>query len=79
MSADNDVIGSKEIYYGSENNLAQEEVFHTEFVCSFDKIQTYPFGDQTCDFIIMIMGDDSHQVNFKFDSLFHRDQNNGTY
>ena len=49
-----------EIYSGDENILTIETVKQATFICSFDSIQFYPFGTQTCSFKFFIPGIDNN-------------------
>ena len=60
---ENDLLYPWELYEGIENslNLKIEERF--TFSCSFDNIENYPFGLQSCSLYIFVKGTDNNLTN----------------
>ena len=54
---------------GHTNPLALMTVREGRFICSFDNVDNFPFGDQVCGFKFWIMGTDNLLTQLRLDSL----------
>ena len=50
MSTNEDHVRPKEMYKGADNRYLMDILISSEFICSFDSVKTYPYGDQNCSF-----------------------------
>ena len=73
LSHDNDKLFFNETYHGSQNSFVKDTYIQSKFICSFNKIQSYPFGVQTCTINIFLKGSDEFRIKMvaKNLSLFH--------
>ena len=56
MSENEDHARPKEMYKGAENRYLMDSLISAEFICSFDSVKTYPYGDQNCSFSFFLTG-----------------------
>ena len=56
MSGNEDDVRPKEMYKGTENRYLMDTLISAKFICSFDSVITYPYGDQSCSFSFFLTG-----------------------
>ena len=56
MSGNEDDVRPKEMYKGTENKYLMDTLISAKFICSFDSVITYPYGDQSCSFSFFLTG-----------------------
>ena len=54
-----------ELYSGEFNTINFQTLNQAQFVCFFDNINMYPFGDQKCSMSFFIKGADNKLVNME--------------
>ena len=63
LSGDTDILKVREIYNGEDHYIHKIIRRRAEFMCSFDQIVLYPFGNQECDMGFYIEGTDSKMTS----------------
>ena len=56
LSGDMDLVNVKEVYKGKDHFIHFELKKRAEFMCPFNKVKFYPFGDEECYFAFTIAG-----------------------
>ena len=56
MSTNEDRVRPEEIYKGADNKYLMDHLISAEFICSFDSVKTYPYGNQNCSFSFFLTG-----------------------
>ena len=85
LSNDNDHYTMNETYDGDQNSFVKEFFIQSKFVCTFDKIETYPFGVQTCGFGISLKDPaDEFRIKMRKGNISHdprefKNKGDGTY
>ena len=65
LSGDIDLLQPLEVYEGKDHQIKLTYYHHIIVVCSFDKIVSYPFGDESCEFDIYLRDNDNRLVTFR--------------
>ena len=65
LSGDIDQLQPLEVYEGKDHQIKLTYYHHIIVVCSFDKIVSYPFGDESCEFDIYLRDNDNRLVTFR--------------
>ena len=74
-----------ETYDGDQNSFVKEFFIQSKFVCTFDKIETYPFGVQICGFGISLKDPaDEFRIKMRKGNISHdprefKNKGDGTY
>ena len=56
MSTHPDHVRPMEIYKGANNKFLMDSLISAQFICNFDSVKTYPYGDQNCSFSFFLTG-----------------------
>ena len=71
LSHDNDKLFFNETYHGNQNSFVKDTYIQSKFICSFNKIQSYPFGVQKCTINIFLKGSDEFRIKMVAKNLSH--------
>ena len=72
LSNDNDHYTMNETYDGDQNSFVKKFFIQSKFVCTFDKIETYPFGVKTCGFGISLKNpSDEYRIKMRAKKISH--------
>ena len=69
LSGDIDTLNVKEVYLGKDHPLNLVIRKRAQFMCSFDQIELFPFGDQECIFGFSIQGTDNKMTDLINDTF----------
>ena len=56
MSIQTDHVRPREVYKGADNKFLMDTLISAQFICNFDSVKTYPYGDQNCSFSFFLTG-----------------------
>ena len=56
MSIQTDQVRPNEVYKGADNKFLMDTLISAQFICNFDSVKTYPYGDQICSFSFFLTG-----------------------
>ena len=60
---------STQNFKGKENPIRVKGYYKGTFTCTFTNIKNYPFGSESCNVIIIIVGSDEHLTNLSLINL----------
>ena len=69
ITTENNTTRLNETYYGESNSFIIKHWIQAKFVCDFDSIKQYPFGEQICSIIYGLRLAEAGLINLKFRNL----------
>ena len=74
IAKENNTTRLNETYFGKYNPFFLDLWIQAKFVCDFDSIKQYPFGEQTCSFSYGLELPAEGLINLKFRNLIHKER-----
>ena len=74
IAKENNTTRLNETYNGKKNSFFMHHWIQAKFICDFDSIKQYPFGEQTCSFTYGLDLAADGLINLKFENLSHKDE-----
>ena len=75
IATENNATRVNETYFGESNSFFMEHWIQAKFVCDFDSIKQYPFGEQICSITYGLKLAADGQINLKFRTISQDDAN----